>query len=122
MTIVCEGTQLQSLIRKHSDKLSKQSQVHNLLRRFLLHADAILLFIADPAVPYGNRVVELAVRMPKVKQKISRHFRTADGTNNFCLGSSCLDTLRKQRHNMSEVLHRVFICEPTMPAAQRLMG
>jgi transposase len=43
----------------------------NLLRRFRRHADAILRFVADFAVPFTNNTAERAVRMPKVKQKIS---------------------------------------------------
>ena len=72
----------------------KQSDAHNLLRRFRLHADAILRFIADPTVPFSNNIAERAVRMPKVKQKISGCFRTIAGANNFCTIRSCLDTLR----------------------------
>jgi transposase len=45
-----------------------------LLRRFRLHADAILRFISDPTVPFTNNVGERVVRMPKVKQKISGRF------------------------------------------------
>lgn len=54
--------------------------------------------------------------MPKVKQKISGCFRTVTGANHFCTIRSCLDTLRKQGHNMLEVLRRAFIGDPIMPA------
>ncbi|MBB5610987.1 hypothetical protein HDE71_005561 [Janthinobacterium sp. S3M3] len=47
----------------------KQSVAANLLRRFRLHADAVLLFLSNPSVPFTNNVGERAVRMPKVKQK-----------------------------------------------------
>ncbi|WP_416053871.1 IS66 family transposase [Duganella violaceipulchra] len=36
-------------------------------------------FISNPAVPFTNNVGERAVRMPKVKQKISGCFRTLAG-------------------------------------------
>lgn len=64
---------------------AKQSVACNLLRRFRKHADAILLFICDLAVPFINNVAERAVRMPKVKQKISGCFRTVEGADNFCV-------------------------------------
>jgi len=95
----------------------KQSDAHNLLRRFRLHADAILRFIADPTVPFTNNIAERAVRMPKVKQKISGCFRTIAGADNFCTIRSCLDTLRKQGHSMLEVLRRAFAGDPIRPAA-----
>lgn len=76
-----------------------KSRLH-LLHRFRLHSDSILRFISDPAVPFSNNIAERAVRMPKVKQKISGCFRTATGANNFCTIRSCLDTLRKQGYSV----------------------
>lgn len=115
--IVREGEQLHPVVLKPNGKPGKQSDAHNLLRRFRLHADAILRFIADPAVPFSNNIAERAVRMPKVKQKISGCFRTVAGADNFCTIRSCLDTLRKQGHGMLEVLRRAFAGDPIMLAA-----
>ncbi|MDQ2822614.1 MAG: IS66 family transposase [Pseudomonadota bacterium] len=96
---------------------SKQSVAANLLRRFRLHADAVLRFISDPAVPFTNNVGERAVRMPKVKQKISGCFRTLAGAQHFCVIRSCLDTLRKQGHSMLTVLQRAFAGNPILLSA-----
>jgi transposase len=115
--IVRQGEQLHPVILKPNGKPGKQSDAHNLLRRFRLHTDAILRFIADPAVPFTNNVAERAVRMPKVKQKISGCFRTVEGAENFCVIRSCLDSLRKQGHSMLNVLRQAFIGTPIMPAA-----
>jgi transposase len=49
----------------------KHSVATNLLRRFRLHADAVLRFIDDFDVPFTNNTAERAVRMSKVKQKVS---------------------------------------------------
>jgi transposase len=95
---------------------SKQSIAFNLLRRLRQHADAVLLFIREPSVPFTNNLGERAVRMPKVKQKISGCFRTLDGAQNFAVIRSCLDTLRKQGHGMLEVLRRAFTGNPIQPA------
>lgn len=117
--IVREGEQLNPPKLKPDEKAGrcKQSDAHNLLRRFRLHADAILRFISDPTVPFSNNIAERAVRMPKVKQKISGCFRTVTGADNFCIIRSCLDTLRKQGHSMLEVLRRAFAGDPIMLAA-----
>lgn len=96
---------------------AKQSVAFNLLRRFRQHADAVLLFISDLTVPFTNNMGERAVRMPKVKQKISGCFRTVAGAENFCIIRSCLDTLRKQGYGMLEVLQRAFADNPIPVAA-----
>lgn len=95
---------------------SKQSIAFNLLRRMRQHADAVLLFIRDLAVPFTNNLAERAVRMPKVKQKISGCFRTLDGAENFCIIRSCLDTLHKQGYGMLDVLRHAFAGSPIRPA------
>ena len=77
----------------------------------------MLRFISDPAVPFTNNVAERAVRMPKVKQKISGCFRTLVGAENFCVIRSCLDTLRKQGHGMLKMLRRAFNADPILPTA-----
>ena len=117
--IVNEGEQLNPEAVKSAGRKrpAKQSVAFNLLKRFRLHADAVLLFITDHAVPFTNNLGERAVRMPKVKQKISGCFRTVIGADNFCVIRSCLDTLRKQGHGMLEVLLRAFNGNPIPLAA-----
>lgn len=89
----------------------------NLLRRFRQYADAVLRFVGDCSMPFTNNTAERTVRMPKVKQKISGCFRTLDGAEHFCVIRSCLDTLRKQGHNMLAVLQQAFTGAPIQPAA-----
>ncbi len=112
--IVCEGELHNPAVTKPSGKRGriKQSVPFNLLRRFRQHADAILLFISELAVPFTNNLAERAVRMPKVKQKISGCFRTLVGAQNFCVIRSCLDTFRKQGYGMLDVLRRAFAGNP----------
>ena len=117
--IVNEGEQLNPMAVKPACLRGpvKQSVAFNLLKRFRLYADAVLLFIADHAVPFTNNIGERAVRMPKVKQKISACFRTVLGAENFCVIRSCLDTLRKQGHGMLDVLRRAFNGDPIQLAS-----
>jgi len=117
--IVNDGEQLNPEAIKPAGRKGqvKQSVAFNLLKRFRLHAAAVLLFITNHAVPFTNNLGERAVRMPKVKQKISGCFRTVMGANNFCVIRSCLDTLRKQGHGMLEVLLQAFKGNPIQLAA-----
>ena len=96
---------------------AKQSIATNLLRRFREHAYAVLRFIGDLSVPFTNNETERAMRMPKIKQKISGCFRSRDGAGHFCVIRSCLDTLRKQCHGMLAVLQRAFAGDPIQPFA-----
>ncbi len=93
----------------------KQSLSFNLIKRMREHAEAVLHFVTDLRVPFTNNLAERAIRMPKVKQKISGCFRTMAGAQTFCTIRSYLDTMRKQGHNMFEVLRQTFIGRPLSP-------
>ena len=93
----------------------KQSLAFNLIKRMREHADAVLRFVTDLRVPFTNNLAERAIRMPKVKQKISGCFRTMQGAQTFCIIRSYLDTMHKQGHNMFEVLRQTFIGRPPSP-------
>ena len=91
----------------------KQSFAFNLVGRLREHADAALRFVTDLRVPFTNNLGERAIRMPKVKQKISGCFRTLKGAEDFCTIRSYLDTMHKQGHNLFEMLRSTFMgCVP----------
>ena len=77
---------------------------HNLLIRFSEHAEDVLRFLHDPAVPFTNNISEQAVRMMKVKQKISGGFRTQKAADNFALIRSFTETNRKQGQNILQAI------------------
>ena len=87
---------------------TRQSKAVNLLRRLRTYADDVLRFMTDPGVPFTNNLAEQAVRMPKVKQKVSGCFRTLAGAQSFCTIRSYLDTLRKQGANLFHALTQTF--------------
>ena len=93
----------------------KQSLAFNLINRMREHADSVLRFVTDLRVPFTNNLAERAIRMPKVKQKISGCFRVLRGAQTFCVIRSYLDTMHKQGHNMFEVLRLTFIGRPPSP-------
>src|ERR687888_133520 len=87
---------------------TRQSKAVNLLHRLRTYADDVLRFMTDPGVPFTNNLAERAVRMPKVKQKVSGGFRTLAGAQSFCTIRSYLDTLRKQGANLFHALTQTF--------------
>jgi hypothetical protein len=64
--------------------LSHEITELNLIDRLRDYADDVWRFATDHHVPFSNNVAEQAVRMPKVKQKISGSFRTTAGLETFC--------------------------------------
>jgi len=87
---------------------TRQSKATNLLQRLRTYADDVLRFMTDHGVPFTNNLAEQAVRMPKVKQKVSGCFRTLKGAQSFCTIRSYLETLRKQGANPFLALVQTF--------------
>lgn len=87
---------------------AKQSTTYNLLKRLHEREAQVLRFMHNLDVPSTNNLAERAIRMPKVKQKISGCFRTLAGAQNFCLIRSYLDTARKQGVGMLAALQSAF--------------
>jgi transposase len=87
---------------------TRQSKAVNLLHRLRTYADDVLRFMTDQGVPFTNNLAEQAVRMPKVKQKVSGCFRTLTGARSFCIVRSYLDTQRKQGANLFDALTQTF--------------
>ena len=86
----------------------KQSKAANLLRRLREHRQEVWRFICDEGVPFTNNLAEQALRMAKVKQKISGCFRTEHGADTFFTIRSYLATMTKQKNNLFECLISVF--------------
>lgn len=85
-----------------------QSKAVNLLYRLRTHADDVLRFMTDHGGPFTNNLAEQAIRMPKVKQKVSGCFRSKAGAKAVCTIRSYLDTLRKQGANLFDALTQTF--------------
>lgn len=93
----------------------KQSPAHNLVRRMQKHADLVLAFMYDNAIPFDNNLAERDLRMIKTQQKISGGFRSRGGADVFCRVRSYISTVRKQRLPLLDALRSVFSGAPLMP-------
>jgi transposase len=87
---------------------TRQSKALNLIDRLRVYTDDVWRFMTDHNVPFSNNIAEQAVRMPKVKQKISGGFRTQSGLDTFCTIRSYLATLHKQGANPFQALTAAF--------------
>jgi transposase len=90
----------------------KQSKVRNLLERLRDHADSVLLFMYDFAVPFTNNLAERDLRMSKVKMKISGCFRSPDGANIYCRIRSYLSTASKNGITIFNAIVAAFNGQP----------
>ena len=85
---------------------TKRRPGENLLRRLHQFKDETLRFLVDFDVPFTNNLAEQALRMMKVKMKISGAFRTFDAAQDFAALRSVIATARKQGWNILQTLTR----------------
>jgi transposase len=83
---------------------TKRRPGHNLLERLKTYKDDVLRFLYDFTVPFTNNLAEQALRMMKVKMKISGAFRTFKGAADFAALRSVVATARKQGWNILQTL------------------
>ena len=93
----------------------KHSTQFNLLARLRQYKDDVWRFATDVGVPFTNNLAEQALRMSKVRQKVSGCFRTDAGAKTFFAIRSYLQTMRKQRVNLFDCLVSVFQTNPIKP-------
>ena len=75
-----------------------------LQKRLIKHQRSILLFMSDPNIPFHNNSSERAIRMAKVKQKISGGFRSKRGAERHAVLLSIIETAKKQGLNILETI------------------
>lgn len=93
----------------------KQSKAANLLKRLREHQGDVWRFMRQANVPFTNNLAEQALRMSKVKQKISGCFRTTHGADTFFTIRSYLATMTKQKANLFDCLVSAFNRQPIQP-------
>ena len=75
----------------------KQSVQFILLTRLHQYAADVWPFVTDVGVRFTNNLADQALRMSKMRQKVSGCFRTNEGAKTFFVIRSYLQTMRKQR-------------------------
>ena len=63
--------------------------------------------MSDPDIPFHNNSSEPAIRMAKVKQKISGGFRSERGARRHSILLSIIETAKKQNMNILEAIQQV---------------
>ena len=86
---------------------SNNQNVLRLQKRFRKHSDSILRFMAYPDIPSDNNSSERAIRMAKVKQKISGCFRSVSGAQTYAWLLGIIETAKKQNKNILEAIEQL---------------
>jgi hypothetical protein len=89
-------------------KRKSSSKVVNLLKRMDRYKEGILKFLFTTDVPFDNNLAERALRMFKVKNKISGCFRNSQSGDFFCRLRSFIDTCKKQKLPILQSILYVF--------------
>ncbi len=93
----------------------KKTKPRNLVERLARYRRETLAFVYDFKVPFDNNLAERDIRMLKVQQKISGHFRSQEGAGQFCTIRSYTSTMRKQGFNAWTALGSVFAGDLLLP-------
>ena len=112
--LIYEGQQLYPPPKKVVGKrgCTKKSKPHNLLDRFINFKYEVLAFVLDFSIPFGNNPAEQAIRMVKVKQKISGCFRSEQGAKDFADTRSYIATMQKQGYSIFQAIENAISGNP----------
>jgi transposase len=78
-----------------------------LQKRFQKHEEKILYFMTTPDLPPDNNGSERAIRNAKVKQKVSGGYRSYRGAERQAALLSVIETAKKQRLSVLEVIQQL---------------
>lgn len=93
----------------------KKSKSKNLADRFVNHKEGIIQFAKNFTIPFGNNIAEQAIRMMKLKQKISGCFRSKAGATVFATIRSYIDTMRKNGYDIMDAIALAMNGKPIIP-------
>ena len=92
-----------------------QEKRHALAARMQAREDDYLRFARDLRVPFTNNAAEQAIRMSKLRIKVSGCMRSMAGAEEFCAIRSCLATAARHGIGALEALTSAFEGRPWIP-------
>ena len=110
LTLLDEGlTTFKRPKRRSVLKLGKipEGKARSLLLRLMKHIDAVFLFIEDFDIWFTNNCSEISFRQSKVRQYVSKCFRTKEGLSTFATIMSVFDTTKKNNINRMKMINAV---------------
>jgi transposase-like protein len=105
-------------LARHPPRPGKQTPARNLALRLRNRREEFLHFTTDFTVAFSNNVAEQAIRMIKIKTKVSGGFRTLHGAQTFLAIRGYISTIRKNGLRAADALHDALLGKPWMPVTQ----
>jgi transposase len=102
-------------LKIHLPRSGKQTPARNLALRLQARKDQFLRFATNFAVGFSNNTAEQAIRMIKVKTKVSGGFRTLAGAQTFLALRGYISTVRKNGVPVFDALRDALHGNPWMP-------
>jgi transposase len=99
----------------HPPRPGKQTPARNLALRLRDRREEFLHFTANFQVAFSNNCAEQAIRMIKIKTKVSGGFRTLAGARTFLAIRGYISTIRKNGLRAAEALRDALLGTPWMP-------
>jgi transposase/uncharacterized coiled-coil protein SlyX len=83
---------------------SKNKKLAALRKRLIKHHKSLLTFLKNSHVPYDNNGSERAIRIIKVKNKVSGQFQNIEFAKRYAVIQSIIDTTNKNKGNVLSAL------------------
>lgn len=108
---------IERALAAHPPRTGKQTPARNLALRLRDRREEFLHFTTDFTVTFSNNTAEQAIRMIKVKTKVSGGFRTLHGAATFLAIRGYLSTARKNGVRAAQVLRDTLLGNLWIPPA-----
>jgi transposase len=106
---------IERALAAHPPRTGKQTPARNLALRLRDRREEFLHFTADFRVAFSNNTAEQAIRMIKIKTKVSGGFRTLTGARTFLAIRGYISTVRKNGLRAADALRDALLGNPWMP-------
>jgi transposase-like protein len=106
---------LERALAVHPPRSGKQAPARNLALRLAGRREEFLHFTTDFSVAFSNNCAEQAIRMIKVKTKVSGGFRTLPGAQTFLAIRGYISTIRKNGLHAADALRDALLGNPWTP-------
>lgn len=106
---------LERALALHPPRSGKQAPARNLALRLAGRREEFLHFTTDFSVAFSNNCAEQAIRMIKVKTKVSGGFRTLPGAQTFLAIRGYISTIRKNGLHAADALRNALLGNPWTP-------
>ena len=106
---------LERALALHPPRPGRQTPARNLALRLRDRREEFLHFTTDFRVAFSNNCAEQAIRMIKIKTKVSGGFRTLTGAQTFLAIRGYISTVRKNGLRAADALRNALLGNPWMP-------